>query len=86
MSTWYGACASARDHGYAGRRGCDQRRLARHHVSQGRFETGWRLYYYFVKDTKAGDVNGQELEGFGEEWYLLTPVGEKVEGHGPGHD
>ncbi|MFB6170442.1 MAG: hypothetical protein ABEJ06_04765 [Haloarculaceae archaeon] len=40
---------------------------------------GWPLYY-FVKDEKPGDTNGQEVEGFGAEWYLLGPDGKKKEG------
>jgi predicted lipoprotein with Yx(FWY)xxD motif len=38
---------------------------------------GWPLYY-FIKDKAPGDTNGQDIKGFGEEWYLLTPAGEKV--------
>lgn len=41
---------------------------------------GWPLYY-FVKDTQPGQATGQDIEGFGGEWYLVTPDGEKVEGH-----
>ena len=40
---------------------------------------GWPLYY-FVKDQKPGDTTGQDIEGFGEEWYLLTPAGDTVHG------
>jgi predicted lipoprotein with Yx(FWY)xxD motif len=40
---------------------------------------GWPLYY-FVKDQKPGDTTGQDIEGFGEEWYLLTPSGDTVHG------
>jgi predicted lipoprotein with Yx(FWY)xxD motif len=36
---------------------------------------GWPLYYY-VKDTKAGDVTGQDVGGV---WYVVSPKGEKVE-------
>ncbi|MHB0774897.1 COG4315 family predicted lipoprotein [Halomonas sp. WWR20] len=39
---------------------------------------GWPLYY-FVKDQQAGDVNGQDVHGFGGEWYLVTPEGSKNE-------
>jgi predicted lipoprotein with Yx(FWY)xxD motif len=39
---------------------------------------GWPLYY-FVKDQAPGDTNGQDVEGFGAEWYLISPKGEKVE-------
>jgi predicted lipoprotein with Yx(FWY)xxD motif len=39
---------------------------------------GWPLYY-FVRDQAPGDTNGQDVEGFGAEWYLLSPSGEAVE-------
>lgn len=38
---------------------------------------GWPLYY-FIKDKAPGDTKGQDIEGFGAEWYLVTPGGEKV--------
>jgi predicted lipoprotein with Yx(FWY)xxD motif len=40
---------------------------------------GWPLYY-FVQDQAAGDTKGQDIEGFGAEWYLVSPTGEKA-GH-----
>lgn len=40
---------------------------------------GWPLYY-FVKDKAPGDTKGQDVEGFGAEWYLVTPGGKKVHG------
>lgn len=40
---------------------------------------GWPLYY-FVRDQSPGETNGQDVEGFGAEWYLVTPEGEKYEG------
>lgn len=42
---------------------------------------GWPLYY-FAKDTTAGDTKGQDVEGFGAEWYLMSPSGEKIEEEG----
>ncbi|MCT7376278.1 COG4315 family predicted lipoprotein [Chelativorans salis] len=39
---------------------------------------GWPLYY-FVRDEGAGDTNGQHVESFGGEWYLVSPEGERVE-------
>jgi predicted lipoprotein with Yx(FWY)xxD motif len=45
---------------------------------------GWPLYY-FVKDKAPGDTNGQDVEGFGEEWYLVAPGGKKVAEHGDDH-
>ncbi len=41
---------------------------------------GWPLYT-FVKDTAPGNTAGQDVEGFGGEWYLVTPEGEHVEHH-----
>lgn len=42
---------------------------------------GWPLYYY-AQDTQPGDIEGQDVEGFGAEWYLVSPEGEQVEGEG----
>lgn len=39
---------------------------------------GWPLYY-FVQDQGPGEATGQDKHGFGGEWYLVTPAGEKVE-------
>ena len=36
--------------------------------------------YYYVGDSKAGDTNGQGVEAFGAEWYVVGPAGSKVEG------
>jgi len=38
--------------------------------------------YYYVGDTKAGDVNGQGLDDFGAYWWLLTPAGKVITGSG----
>ena len=35
---------------------------------------GWPLYYY-ARDANPGDTNGQDVEGFGAEWYLVSPDG-----------
>lgn len=40
---------------------------------------GWPLYNY-VKDQGPGQTTGQDIEGFGGEWYLVSPSGEIV-GH-----
>jgi predicted lipoprotein with Yx(FWY)xxD motif len=47
---------------------------------------GWPLYY-FVKDDAPGDIEGQDVEGFGAEWYLLKPQGQIAHGedHHDGH-
>lgn len=39
---------------------------------------GWPLYT-FARDNRAGDVNGQDMHGFGGEWYLMNPQGQKIE-------
>lgn len=39
---------------------------------------GWPLYH-FAKDQEPGQTNGQEIESFGGEWYLVTPEGEELE-------
>lgn len=40
---------------------------------------GWPLYF-FVRDEGADAPQGNDVESFGGEWYLVTPEGEKV-GH-----
>jgi predicted lipoprotein with Yx(FWY)xxD motif len=35
--------------------------------------------YRFVKDTKKGQTNGEEVDAFGAQWYALSPAGAKVE-------
>jgi predicted lipoprotein with Yx(FWY)xxD motif len=35
--------------------------------------------YLFVKDTKKGQTNGEELNVFGAEWYAVSAAGAKVE-------
>jgi predicted lipoprotein with Yx(FWY)xxD motif len=35
--------------------------------------------YRFIKDTKKGQTNGEEVDAFGAKWYALSPAGAKVE-------
>src|SRR5436309_14088614 len=35
--------------------------------------------YTFVKDTRKGQTNGEELDVFGAEWYAVSAAGAKVE-------
>lgn len=35
--------------------------------------------YYYQGDRQPGDVNGQGLDAFGAEWYVVSPSGQKVE-------
>ena len=39
---------------------------------------GWPLFY-FAQDSAPGQVNGQGIESFGGEWYVLGPDGWRVE-------
>jgi predicted lipoprotein with Yx(FWY)xxD motif len=43
--------------------------------------SGHPLYYY-ASDTKAGQTNGEGLNQFGAEWYVVSPQGNKVEKEG----
>jgi predicted lipoprotein with Yx(FWY)xxD motif len=35
--------------------------------------------YTFIKDTRKGQTNGENLNAFGAEWYAVSPAGAKVE-------
>jgi len=35
--------------------------------------------YTFVKDTRKGQTNGEELDVFGAEWYAVSTAGVKIE-------
>jgi len=39
---------------------------------------GWPLYYY-APDAGTGEIKGQDIAGFGAEWYLLDPQGKRIE-------
>jgi predicted lipoprotein with Yx(FWY)xxD motif len=85
VSTCYDDCAEAwppliaegepkaGDKVKAGRLGTIERKDGKQQVTYN----GWPLYY-FVKDQGPGDVKGQDVEGFGAEWYLVTPKGKKA--------
>jgi hypothetical protein len=36
--------------------------------------------YFYAGDQSAGQMNGQGINAFGAEWYVLSPAGSKVEG------
>jgi len=42
--------------------------------------------YRFAKDVKRGQTNGEGLDAFGAEWYVVSPAGSKIEKHGQGVD
>lgn len=35
--------------------------------------------YYFVQDTKPGDIAGEGVQAFGAGWDLISPAGKKIE-------
>lgn len=37
---------------------------------------GWPLYQYY-EDAKPGDMLGDEIESFGEDRYLISPLGDR---------
>jgi len=49
--------------------------------SDGRLQVTYNHHplYTFVKDTRKGQTNGEELNVFGAEWYAVSPAGAKVE-------
>ena len=85
-STCYGACASiwspftTKGKPRAGH-GVLASKLARTKRKDGKLEVTYNHHplYYYVDDNKRGDTNGQGLDQFGAEWYVLSPAGEKVE-------
>jgi predicted lipoprotein with Yx(FWY)xxD motif len=41
---------------------------------------GGHPVYRYVGDSAAGDTNGQNVNAFGAEWYVVSPAGKKVVG------
>lgn len=87
-STCYGACAKAwppvtKDASLQAGAGVDSDLLGTVERSDGAAQityNGWPLYT-FVRDKTPGDTNGQDVHGFGGEWYLVSPEGKTVEDH-----
>jgi predicted lipoprotein with Yx(FWY)xxD motif len=40
---------------------------------------GGHPLYYFIADTKAGDLTGQGIDQFGAKWYVLAPSGNEID-------
>jgi predicted lipoprotein with Yx(FWY)xxD motif len=55
--------------------------LATTRRADGRLQVTYNHHpvYTFVKDTRKGQTNGEEVNAFGGEWYALSPAGAKVE-------
>ncbi len=41
-----------------------------------------RPLYFFIKDRGPGEATGQDVKGFGAEWYLVAPDGSVNRKHG----
>jgi hypothetical protein len=41
--------------------------------------------YRFLKDTKKGQTNGEQLNAFGGVWYAVSPAGARVVRHPAGN-
>jgi predicted lipoprotein with Yx(FWY)xxD motif len=86
VSTCYGGCASiwppvtikgklaAGDGVLAGNLGTTKRKDGKVELTYD----GHPLYYY-AGDVKRGDTNGEALDQFGAEWYVLAPSGKKID-------
>jgi predicted lipoprotein with Yx(FWY)xxD motif len=61
--------------------GVDKGMLATFQRTDGSTQVAYngRPLYHFARDESAGDTKGQDVEGFGAEWYLISPEGEEVE-------
>jgi predicted lipoprotein with Yx(FWY)xxD motif len=85
-SACYGACADAwppvttevkpvaKGSAMAGKLGTTKRTDGTTQVTYA----GWPLYLY-AGDSKPGQASGNDVDGFGAEWYALTPSGQKPE-------
>jgi predicted lipoprotein with Yx(FWY)xxD motif len=58
--------------------------LGRTKRKDGRWQVTYNGHplYTFVKDHKKGQTNGEGLDFFGGEWYVVSPKGAKVEKEG----
>ena len=87
MSTCSGACASAwppvTETGMpSAGMGVDKSMLGTTKRSDGTMQVTYNGHplYLYQGDNKPGDTTGQNVDGFGAEWYVLSPEGKKVEG------
>jgi predicted lipoprotein with Yx(FWY)xxD motif len=48
--------------------------------TDGRMQVTYKRHplYTFVKDTKKGQTNGEELSAFGAKWYAVSPAGARI--------
>jgi predicted lipoprotein with Yx(FWY)xxD motif len=55
--------------------------LGRTKRTDGRWQVTYNRHplYVFVKDARKGQANGEGVDAFGAEWYLVSPAGAKIE-------
>jgi predicted lipoprotein with Yx(FWY)xxD motif len=60
--------------------GAKQSLLGRTRRADGRMQVTYRHHplYRFSGDTGRGQTNGQSLDDFGGEWWVLSPAGNKI--------
>lgn len=89
-STCYGACASVwpsvtTSGAPKAGRGADRRKLGTTRRRNGTLQVTYNGHplYTYTGDAKRGQTNGEGIDGFGGEWYVVSPAGAKVENGGP---
>ena len=84
-SACFGACATAWPPLRAGRkptvgRGAKASLVGTTERSDGKPQVTYNGHplYTFIKDTKAGDTNGEGLTAFGGRWFAVSPAGKQI--------
>ena len=85
-STCYGACASTWRPVTTSRapkagKGVVSAKLGTSKRRDGKLQVTYNGHplYTYAGDEKPGQTNGQGIDEFGAEWYVLSPLGDKVE-------
>jgi predicted lipoprotein with Yx(FWY)xxD motif len=84
QSACYGECAMAWPPLIAteptGAHGVEASKLSTTKREDGELQVTYGGYplYYIIQDEKPGDVNGQGIDHFGGEWWVVSPAGEKI--------
>ena len=77
VAYWPPLIASSKPRAFAGAK---QSLLGRTRRADGRMQVTYRHHplYRFSGDTSRGQTNGQSLDDFGGEWWVLSPAGNKI--------
>jgi predicted lipoprotein with Yx(FWY)xxD motif len=88
-STCYGACASiwppvTTSGAPKAGKGVDASELGTRKRSDGTLQVTYNGHplYTYTGDSSAGQTNGEGVDGFGAEWYAVSPAGQVVENGG----